>query len=106
MPKMSTASVTTARQQNALRARAGVQTSVERETGFEPATSTLARSHSTAELLPLSRGHYKRAVTARQTVGFGDSCGFLECHEAQNSRVGSRPLGTLGQRFWGGEVVS
>ena len=27
--------------------------SLERETGFEPATSTLARSHSTAELLPL-----------------------------------------------------
>ena len=27
---------------------------MERETGFEPATSTLARSHSTAELLPLS----------------------------------------------------
>ena len=26
---------------------------LERETGFEPATSTLARSHSTAELLPL-----------------------------------------------------
>ena len=25
---------------------------LERETGFEPATSTLARSHSTAELLP------------------------------------------------------
>ena len=27
---------------------------LERETGFEPATSTLARSHSTTELLPLS----------------------------------------------------
>ena len=27
--------------------------SVERETGFEPATSTLARLHSTTELLPL-----------------------------------------------------
>ena len=27
---------------------------VERETGFEPATSTLARLHSTTELLPLS----------------------------------------------------
>ena len=26
---------------------------MERETGFEPATSTLARLHSTAELLPL-----------------------------------------------------
>ena len=28
---------------------------LERETGFEPATSTLARLHSTTELLPLSR---------------------------------------------------
>src|SRR5579864_5449223 len=28
---------------------------MERETGFEPATSTLARSHSTTELLPLVR---------------------------------------------------
>ena len=26
---------------------------LERETGFEPATSTLARSHSTTELFPL-----------------------------------------------------
>ena len=29
------------------------QINLERETGFEPATSTLARSHSTTELLPL-----------------------------------------------------
>src|SRR6516164_7156817 len=29
------------------------QENLERETGFEPATSTLARSHSTTELLPL-----------------------------------------------------
>ena len=28
---------------------------MERETGFEPATSTLARSHSTTELLPLGQ---------------------------------------------------
>ena len=32
---------------------------LERETGFEPATSTLARSHSTTELLPLSEFDYK-----------------------------------------------
>ena len=31
---------------------------LERETGFEPATSTLARSHSTAELLPLILSFY------------------------------------------------
>ena len=34
------------------RARARVKI-LERETGVEPATSTLARSHSTTELLPL-----------------------------------------------------
>src|SRR5437660_2819032 len=32
---------------------------LERETGFEPATSTLARSHSTTELLPPSKADYK-----------------------------------------------
>ena len=32
---------------------------LERETGFEPATSTLARSHSTTELLPLELKQYK-----------------------------------------------
>ncbi len=32
---------------------------MERETGFEPATSTLARSHSTAELFPLKRFLFK-----------------------------------------------
>ena len=32
----------------------GTAPQLERETGFEPATSTLARSHSTAELLPLT----------------------------------------------------
>src|SRR5450432_1983476 len=50
---------------------------MERETGFEPATSTLARSHSTAELLPLRRfGHYieggAEGQCYRGTVGLGD----------------------------------
>ncbi len=31
---------------------------MERETGFEPATSTLARLHSTAELFPLTNSVY------------------------------------------------
>src|SRR5215469_7624591 len=31
---------------------------MERETGVEPATSTLARSHSTTELLPLRGKHH------------------------------------------------
>src|SRR3954471_12639904 len=36
---------------------------LERETGFEPATSTLARSHSTTELFPLTQklSSYHRA---------------------------------------------
>ncbi len=33
------------------------QKKMERETGFEPATSTLARLHSTTELFPLNDGH-------------------------------------------------
>jgi hypothetical protein len=33
----------------------GFKKKLERETGFEPATSTLARLHSTTELFPLSR---------------------------------------------------
>ena len=44
---------------------------LERETGFEPATSTLARLHSTTELLPrgmrndpLWKGPRKKSVTA------------------------------------------
>src|SRR6185503_20479068 len=34
---------------------------LERETGFEPATSTLARSHSTTELFPPERSKYHTA---------------------------------------------
>jgi hypothetical protein len=33
---------------------------MERETGFEPATSTLARSHSTTELFPLGKRRSSR----------------------------------------------
>src|SRR5579884_2251595 len=40
---------------------------MERETGFEPATSTLARSHSTTELLPPAWIHYCIAAKARST---------------------------------------
>ena len=46
--------------------RRGRASRLERETGFEPATSTLARSHSTTELLPLGSIDYKQAVTSRQ----------------------------------------
>ena len=37
---------------------------LERETGFEPATSTLARSHSTTELFPPERPNYHTAGLA------------------------------------------
>ena len=37
---------------------------MERETGFEPATSTLARSHSTTELFPPERPTYHTARLA------------------------------------------
>jgi hypothetical protein len=37
-----------------LRSTSKLEKNLERETGFEPATSTLARSHSTTELLPLN----------------------------------------------------
>src|SRR5438132_3347868 len=55
MPKKSTdVQQALPNMQRALQQRAPGTESVERETGFEPATSTLARSHSTTELLPLS----------------------------------------------------
>src|SRR5262245_45399671 len=41
---------------------------LERETGFEPATSTLARSHSTTELFPLERSTYHHSRTERKTL--------------------------------------
>ena len=43
---------------------------LERETGFEPATSTLARSHSTTELLPL-------VMTFYSTCAFGANFPWL-----------------------------
>src|ERR1019366_519592 len=46
------------------RARRGRQI-LERETGFEPATSTLARSHSTTELLPLAVCDYSESLNCR-----------------------------------------
>ena len=39
---------------------------MERETGFEPATSTLARSHSTTELFPLAPRLQKLAYHAKR----------------------------------------
>ena len=39
---------------------------MERETGFEPATSTLARLHSTTELLPQNEGVFITDSAFRQ----------------------------------------
>jgi hypothetical protein len=41
---------------------------MERETGFEPATSTLARSHSTTELLPLVLSFYCTCAFAAKSL--------------------------------------
>src|ERR1700741_3701847 len=74
---------------------------MERETGFEPATSTLARSHSTTELLQLSSRHYKRAIPARQTsegnlqaIGSFVSKGFTSLFDrtASAARFGNADL--------------
>src|SRR5208337_4932886 len=43
---------------------------LERETGFEPATSTLARSHSTTELLPPNFVSINDRVPGEQTCEF------------------------------------
>ncbi len=42
---------------------------LERETGVEPATSTLARSRSTTELLPLDNGIINDAVEPAKFAG-------------------------------------
>src|SRR5262245_7319658 len=41
---------------------------MERETGFEPATSTLARSHSTTELFPLAQNPHHSIRPAGQST--------------------------------------
>jgi hypothetical protein len=59
-------------------ARANGDRNLERETGFEPATSTLARSHSTTELLPLVLSFYSTCTLlpihcTRTTLPLGSS---------------------------------
>ena len=46
---------------------------LERETGFEPATSTLARSHSTTELLPLNLLIIDDGLNRQQCAAVGGS---------------------------------
>src|SRR6266849_1474460 len=55
---------------------------LERETGVEPATSTLARLHSTTELFPLTPGN-----TGRVRILPGDS---VDCQGERGGRL-SRP---------------
>ena len=53
------------------------QKKMERETGFEPATSTLARSHSTTELFPLSSKRYLASgcvFVNKNLLGYRISC--------------------------------
>src|SRR5882724_15653 len=79
---------------------------LERETGFEPATSTLARSHSTAELLPLRRfGHYIERTSQRQCYPCARKrLGIRESSSSPSSSLlvvllrGHRELGGLGFR--------
>ena len=50
---------------------------VERETGFEPATSTLARLHSTAELFPLDLfGEQRYFKKSRPSLSRGNGSCF------------------------------
>ncbi len=54
--------------------RAPADQRLERETGFEPATSTLARSHSTTELFPLTQTRTRRNRTACRASAEHQSC--------------------------------
>ena len=63
---------------------------MERETGFEPATSTLARSHSTTELFPLAEEHLSVTEGSRKRQESG-----LNASLAQDFRG-----------FFGGDGVS
>src|SRR5258706_16273494 len=50
---------------------------MERETGFEPATSTLARSRSTPELLPLTRFYCTTEAAFRSSGAALQGCGLF-----------------------------
>jgi putative salt-induced outer membrane protein YdiY len=76
------------------RPRAG-EGKLERETGFEPATSTLARSHSTTELFPLA------AKTQRTTRIFDQSRQAPRPGEAGTHSVDLRARRSFGE---GGKV--
>ena len=55
---------------------------LERETGFEPATSTLARLHSTTELLPLSEKIFYALLSGLSSAGLN----FFAHHPLSSGR--------------------
>src|SRR5208282_111350 len=69
---------------------------MERETGVEPATSTLARSRSTTELLPLDELDYNQAASPRQcspsviTAALTLRCSGIR-HAVQRTRLAEIP---------------
>ena len=72
---------------------------LERETGFEPATSTLARSHSTTELLPLDRKIIRIYAALRPSRLAHAECGLAYANSssiffAARSRFTMRKLRT------------
>ena len=83
--------VSSAQAENLALRRAGDLTGgkiLERETGFEPATSTLARSHSTAELLPLDSSIIAKREKQGQTEPVGAfHCGSLSAETIWPSRM-------------------
>ena len=75
---------------------------MERETGFEPATSTLARSHSTTELLPLARPTQSTVPHAFGRIKTGPSRSQRPSDDGPASRetppFARRPTGTTRHR--------
>ena len=63
---------------------------MERETGFEPATSTLARSHSTTELFPLART--LTVPHGRARVQPADAPALSRCRSYGRVRTGAGSL--------------
>ncbi len=82
---------------------------LERETGFEPATSTLARLHSTTELLPLEEGQATLSLQNCQAPGGfsrpqrgkdGPPAGIAHEVAIGRSRAGTRPPKDDGSETW------
>ena len=78
-----------------IRSLLGAPRRLERETGVEPATSTLARSRSTTELLPLDGSFYTRWVSLGQ-YGLRSSTEYpvpsREWLAAQLNRIDQAPV--------------